>query len=173
MNIALWLQRAGLAQPERPAVGQGTRVLRSYGEFAGRAARLAGALRDTCGLAGLAAPAEVDDDLAEWDYGDYEGRTTAQIREHDPNWTIFTGDPPGGETAEQVSARADRVLARAVAADGPVALFSHGHFLRVLGARWIGLGARDGRLLGLDTATLSILGHEREQQVLRVWNSGA
>ena len=127
--------------------------------------------RNTCELAGLAAGCEVDDDLAEWNYGEYEGRTTAEIRERDPGWTIFTSDPPGGETAAQVSARADRVLARAVRADGPVALFSHGHFLRVLGARWIGLPAADGRLLGLDTATLSVLGHERDQQVLREWNS--
>jgi probable phosphoglycerate mutase len=127
----------------------------------------------TCELAGLARHAHVDEDLAEWDYGEYEGRTTAQIRERDPGWTIFSGDPPGGETAAQVSARADRVLARADAADGPVALFSHGHFLRVLGARWIALGARDGRLLGLDTATMSVLGHERDQRVLRRWNSGA
>jgi probable phosphoglycerate mutase len=125
----------------------------------------------TCEFAGLAARAEVTDDLAEWNYGDYEGRTTESIREEDPGWTIFTSDPPGGETADQVAARADRVLARAVAARGVVALFSHGHFLRVLGARWIAQPARAGAWLGLDTATLSFLGHEREQRVLRVWNS--
>ncbi|MFI5046109.1 MAG: histidine phosphatase family protein [Acidimicrobiia bacterium] len=128
--------------------------------------------RDTCELAGVGAQAEVDDDLAEWDYGEYEGRTTPEIHEQDPGWTIFTGNPPGGETAAQVGARADRVLSRAAAVDGPVALFSHGHFLRVLGARWVALDAADGRLLGLDTATLSVLGHERDQRVLRMWNSG-
>jgi probable phosphoglycerate mutase len=127
---------------------------------------------DTCSLAGLLDHAEVTDDLAEWDYGEYEGRTTADIRREVPGWTIFNGDPPGGETAADVEARADRVLARASAADGPVAVFSHGHFLRVLGARWIGLDASGGRLLGLDTATVSVLGHEREQRVLRVWNAG-
>jgi probable phosphoglycerate mutase len=126
---------------------------------------------DTCALAGVGARAEISDDLAEWDYGDYEGRTTAQIREQVPGWTIFTHGAPGGETARQVGARADRVLARTVAAGGDVALFSHGHFLRVLGARWIGLAPEDGRLVGLDVATLSVLGHEREQRVLRVWNS--
>ncbi|HEX5587838.1 MAG TPA: histidine phosphatase family protein [Acidimicrobiia bacterium] len=127
---------------------------------------------DTCSLAGFLDHAEVTDDLAEWNYGEYEGRTTADIRRDAPGWTIFDGTPPGGETAADVEARADRLLARAVAVDGPVAMFSHGHFLRVLGARWIGLGASAGRLLGLDTATVSVLGHEREQRVLRVWNAG-
>ena len=94
-----------------------------------------------------------------------------EIRATAPGWTIFADGAPGGETAEQVAARADRVIARALAAGGPVALFSHGHFLRVLGARWVGLPASGGALLGLDTATLSLLGHERDQRVLRVWNS--
>ena len=124
----------------------------------------------TCAFSGLANHASVTDDLAEWDYGDYEGRTTAEIRREVPDWTIFAGGAPGGETAEEVAARADRLIARAAGAGGPVAMFSHGHFLRVLGARWIGLGAREGRLLGLDTATISVLGHERDQRVLRVWN---
>ena len=125
----------------------------------------------TCEFAGLAARAEVTDDLAEWNYGEYEGRTTEEIRAQDPDWTIFTGATPGGEPAEQVAARADRVLARAAATEGVVALFSHGHFLRVLGARWIGQPAQAGAWLGLDTATLSFLGHERDQRVLRVWNA--
>ena len=111
------------------------------------------------------------DDLAEWNYGDYEGRATKDIRAEVPGWTIFRDGAPGGETADEVAARADRVLARAVEAAGVVALFSHGHFLRVLGARWIGQPAAAGAWLGLDTATLSCLGHEREQRVLRVWNS--
>ena len=130
--------------------------------------------RETCTLAGLEAGAVVDTDLCEWNYGDYEGLTTAQIRETNEGWTIFTGDPPGGETAEQVGARADHVIERAVAAavdGGDVALFSHGHFLRVLGARWVGLPPRDGALLRLDTATICVLGHEHGRRVLRVWNA--
>ena len=127
--------------------------------------------RMTCEFAGLAARAEVTDDLAEWNYGEYEGRTTESIRDEVPGWTIFTGGAPGGETPDDVAARADRVLASAVDAGGVVALFSHGHFLRVLGARWIGQPAAAGAWLGLDTATLSALGHEREQRVLRVWNA--
>ena len=127
--------------------------------------------RDTCELAGLGARAEVTDDLAEWDYGDFEGRTREEICGEVPGWTIFSGGAPDGETAHQVTARADRVIQRATAAVGVVALFSHGHFLRVLGARWVGLPASAGAYLGLDTATVSFLGHEREQRVLRVWNS--
>lgn len=124
---------------------------------------------ETCELAGLGTRAEVDDDLAEWDYGQYEGLTTARIRDRVPDWTIFTHGAPGGETAEAVGARADRVIAR-VAAAATAVLFSHGHFLRVLGARWIDLPPTDGRLFALDTATISVLDHEREQRVLRSWN---
>jgi broad specificity phosphatase PhoE len=127
--------------------------------------------RATCEFAGLESRGEITDDLAEWDYGEYEGRTTKDIRTEVPGWTIFRDGAPGGESAEQVAARADRVLARATEAGGVVALFSHGHFLRVLGARWIGQPAQAGAWLGLDTATLSCLGHEREQRVLRVWNA--
>ena len=127
--------------------------------------------RATCEFAGLEKRVEITDDLSEWNYGEYEGRTTKDIRTEVPGWTIFRDGAPGGETADEVAARADRVLARAVDAGGVVALFSHGHFLRVLGARWIGQPAQGGAWLGLDTATLSCLGHEREQRVLRVWNA--
>jgi probable phosphoglycerate mutase len=127
--------------------------------------------RETCELAGLGDRAETTPDLAEWDYGEYEGCTTAEIRTADPGWTIFHGDPPGGETAAEVGARADRLLAHVAGIGGSVALFSHGHFLRVLGARWIGLPIRDGARLALDTATMSVLGHEHDQRVVRVWNS--
>jgi len=127
--------------------------------------------RDTCELAGLGGRAEVTDDLTEWDYGAYEGSTTAEIRRDVPNWTIFSHGAPDGEAAAAVAARADRVIERACEAGGVVALFSHGHFLRVLGARWVGLPPSAGALLALDTATLSFLGHERDQRVLRVWNS--
>jgi probable phosphoglycerate mutase len=127
--------------------------------------------RETCVLAGLGSDAKVTDDLAEWNYGEYEGRTTETIRAESPRWTIFQDGAPGGESSDDVAARADRVIARAVAVGGVVALFSHGHFLRVLGARWIGEPPAAGAWLGLDTATLSSLGHEREQRVLRVWNA--
>jgi len=126
--------------------------------------------RETADLVGLGDPV-VDDDLREWDYGDYEGRTTEEIRESAPGWTIFTGSVPHGETAEQVGARADRVIARADAADGTVALVAHGHILRVLTARWCSLPPTDGAHLALDTSTLSVLGHERETKVVRRWNS--
>jgi probable phosphoglycerate mutase len=127
--------------------------------------------RETCDLAGLGNAAGVADDLAEWDYGEYEGRTSGEIRVAAPGWTVFNGDPPGGETAAEVASRADRVLARVDAVGGVVALFSHGHFLRVLGARWIGLSAADGAVLALDTGTLSVLSREHEHRVIRVWNS--
>jgi probable phosphoglycerate mutase len=125
----------------------------------------------TCAFAGCESEADVTDDLAEWNYGEYEGRTTTAIRAEVAGWTIFRDGAPGGETAGEVAARADRVIARAVAAGGVVALFSHGHFLRVLGARWIGQPAQAAAWLGLDTATVCFLGHEREQRVLRVWNA--
>ena len=126
--------------------------------------------RETCRLAGLAGAAQVDDDLAEWDYGDLEGRTSAEIRGEIPGWTIWDGPVPGGETAAQVGARADRVLARARAAGGDVALFAHGHLLRVAAARWLGLPPAEGRLFALDTASVSVLGLEQELPVIRSWN---
>src|SRR5665213_1843603 len=123
---------------------------------------------ETCRMVGLTP--ELSDDLREWDYGDYEGLTTAEIQKRAPGWTIFTGAVPNGETAEQVGARADRVIARALAADGDVALFGHGHLSRVLAARWIGLEPSGGRLLALSTASLSVLGYEHETRVIRLWN---
>jgi probable phosphoglycerate mutase len=123
---------------------------------------------ETCRLVGLTP--DIIDDLREWNYGDYEGLTTTEIQKHVPGWTIWTGAPPNGETAEQVGARADRVIARALAAKGDVALFGHGHLLRILAARWIGLEPSGGRLLALSTASLSVLGYERELRVIRLWN---
>jgi broad specificity phosphatase PhoE len=125
---------------------------------------------ETCRLAGFEGQAQTRDDLAEWDYGDYEGRTTDEIRKHTPGWTVFTGTVPNGETVAQVGERADRILAEAARAEGAVLLVAHGHVLRVLAARWLGLEPRDGRLFALDPATLSTLGREREHPVLRVWN---
>jgi broad specificity phosphatase PhoE len=125
--------------------------------------------RRTAVLAGFV-DAEPTEDLTEWAYGDYEGRTTEAIRRKVPGWTIWTHPCPGGETAEDVAARVDRVIARARAAGGPVLLFGHGHCLRVLAARWLGLPPTDGRLLRLDTATVSVLGYEREAPVVQRWN---
>jgi probable phosphoglycerate mutase len=125
---------------------------------------------ETCRLAGYGDVVELADDLVEWDYGGYEGRTTADIREERPGWTIWSGDVPGGETPDQVAARARRVIDRAAAAGGDVALFAHGHVLRVLAATWLGLPATAGRLIALGTATLSVLGHERETRVISLWN---
>ena len=125
--------------------------------------------RRTAALAGHAEP-EVVDDLAEWDYGDVEGLTTPQIRKERPGWTVWADGPRGGESAAEVSARADRVVTMVRAADGPVLAFSHGHFCRVLGARWLGLAAAAGAHLRLSTASVSVLGWERETPALVHWN---
>lgn len=127
--------------------------------------------RETCDLAGLSGSAQVVDDLHEWEYGDYEGLTTAQIRESRPGWTVWRDGCPGGESAADVGVRADRVVTLVRDVDGDVAVFAHGHFLRVLGARWCGLEPAAGAVLALDTATISRLGWEREQPVIRTWNA--
>ncbi len=115
--------------------------------------------------------AEVDEDLAEWAYGDYEGITTPQIREQVPGWSVWTHPSPGGENADQVSTRLDRVVQRARATPGRTLVFAHGHSLRALTARWLGLPVTDGRLFKLDTSTLSVLGYDREVPVVLRWNS--
>jgi probable phosphoglycerate mutase len=124
--------------------------------------------RETARLAGF--DPEIDADLAEIDYGDYEGLTTPQIREDRPGWSLWTDGSPGGESLAQAGARADRVIERALAADGDVALFAHGHILRVLAARWLALPPERGGSFGLDTASLSELGFERENRVIQRWN---
>jgi len=126
--------------------------------------------RDTCRLAGFETGAEVSDDLLEWNYGIYEGRTTAAVRVEEPGWSIWTTPIPQGETVEEVGVRARRVIARAAAAPGDVAVFAHAHFLRILGACWIGLPPLHGRTLTLGTASISVLGYERETRVIQVWN---
>jgi broad specificity phosphatase PhoE len=128
----------------------------------------------TCELAGLGTAAAIEPDLAEWDYGDYEGQRSAEIHTGRPDWNIFRDGCPGGETPEQVSDRADRLMARLRASTGNIALFSHGHFGRAFGARWIGLPVVEGQHFALGTASLSILGyepHHPETSVIELWNA--
>ena len=126
----------------------------------------------TCELAGFKASAEIDDDLREWDYGQYEGRRSAEIRGDHLGWDLFRDGCPGGESADQVAARADRVAQRVRGIDGDVLVFSSAHLLRVLAARWLGLEPAAARYLLLDTASLSILGYEHNhfEPVIRRWN---
>lgn len=126
----------------------------------------------TCALAGFGDAAEVDRDLVEWDYGRYEGRRTAEILAERPNWQLFRDGCPGGESPDQVSVRADRVVSRVRAVHGDVLLFSSGHFLRMLAARWLGLEPAAGRYFLLGTASLSALGYEhaRSQPVIQLWD---
>ena len=126
--------------------------------------------RQTCGLAGYGDAAEVDLNLHEWDYGDYEGRSSAQIQQVVPGWSLWRDGVPHGESIGQVAVRADAVIDRALREAGEVALFAHGHILRILTARWLGLPAEDGRLFALSTASLSTLGYEHENRVITRWN---
>jgi broad specificity phosphatase PhoE len=126
---------------------------------------------ETCRRAGLDGVAETTDALLEWDYGEYEGLTTKEIRESRPGWFLWRDGCPGGETAAQVGARVDPLVERLAGMEGDVAVFSHGHLLRVLTARWLGLEPEAGALFALGTGTLSILGWERETRVIRRWNA--
>jgi broad specificity phosphatase PhoE len=134
--------------------------------------------RETCAIAGFGDVAVVDEGLREWDYGIYEGKTTAEIRKEVPGWSVWKDEIVGGETAEHVGERADGVIARALAAGeagssgGKVALFAHAHILRILAARWVGLAADGGRLFALGTGSVSVLGWERETRVIEAWNRG-
>jgi probable phosphoglycerate mutase len=125
---------------------------------------------ETCRLAGFGDVVLERDDLQEWDYGAYDGRTTAEIRAERPGWTLWRDGVPGGETPAEVGARADRVIAELRSADGDVAVFAHAHLLRVLAARWIDLDPSAGGRFALDTASVSILGHHRETAVIQLWN---
>lgn len=132
--------------------------------------------RRTCELAGLGAAARVDPDLAEWDYGDYEGLRTAEIRARRPGWNLFADGCPGGESPADVSDRADRLIARLGALEGNVALFTHGHFGRVLAARWVELPVLAAERFLLGTASVGILGHEHgdpAEPVISLWNEGS
>jgi broad specificity phosphatase PhoE len=185
----LWLVRHGETDWSRsgqhtgrtdvPLNAAGQRQAEALGrELGGRAFALVltsplGRARETCRLAGYGAVAQVMDELREWDYGVYEGRTTAAIRTAEPGWGIWTHPVPEGESVDQVGARAQRVIDRALSAGGDVALFSHGHLLRILGAAWIGRPPGDGRLFALATASISVLGWEREARVIQRWNLAA
>jgi probable phosphoglycerate mutase len=126
--------------------------------------------RETCEIAGFASQAQIDDDLREWGYGDYEGLTTPEIRSENPDWSLWRDGCPGGEQPSEVAARTDRVLARLAAADGDGLVFAHGHVLRVLAARWLSLEAAFGARLALGAGAISVLGHERETRVIERWN---
>jgi broad specificity phosphatase PhoE len=128
---------------------------------------------ETCRIAGYGDVAEIDPDLREWDYGEFEGRTSDEIRAEIPGWTIWSARITRGESVADVRRRIDRVIAKALAADGDVAIFGHGHGLRILAARWLGLEPGAGALFELSTATISRLGWERERRVIELWNEGA
>ncbi|MFL6061314.1 MAG: histidine phosphatase family protein [Marmoricola sp.] len=186
LNGELWIVRHGetawsragkhTSRTEVPLTPAGEQAARALGE------RLAGTefdrvltsprerARRTAALAGFP-DAEVDPDLAEWDYGRYEGLTTERIRESVPDWTVWTRPCPGGETALQVAARLDRVVARTRADGGRVLVFGHGHASRVLGVRWLGLEPEQGSLFRLDTTTLSVLGYEHDVPAVARWNA--
>jgi len=125
---------------------------------------------ETCRIAGFAQVAQIDDNLSEWDYGQYEGRTTTDIRKEQPSWSIWDSTPPDGESLQRVAARAQKIIERSVTAGGRVALFSHAHFLRIMAAIWVGLPANAGSLLALGTGSISTLGFERETRVIQTWN---
>jgi probable phosphoglycerate mutase len=127
---------------------------------------------ETCRLAGFGDRAVSREELMEWDYGAYEGRTTAEVREERHGWTLWRDGVPHGETIEEVATRINRVIAELRVVDGDSLLFAHGHVLRVLTARWLGLEPRAGALFALDPATISALGYERETSVIRLWNQG-
>lgn len=126
--------------------------------------------RRTCELAGLGAQAQIEPRLMEWNYGEYEGLSSADIQRRRPNWSLFRDGVPGGETIQQVAVRGKEVIERALRADGDVALFAHGHVLRILATQWLGLPPEDARLIALSTASISTLGYEHETRVIVRWN---
>lgn len=195
-NPELWLLRHGATEWSRNGRHTGSTDIPLLPEGEEQARRLAPALagrpfaavlssplqraRRTCDLAGLGAQASLCANLREWDYGAYEGITTAEIRQTVPDWTVWSHGCPQGDTAASVQRRCEQVIDLALAAagelggeQGAVALFAHGHILRALAATWLGLGASSGRLLALGTATISVLGYERDTRVIQHWNSPA
>lgn len=185
----LWLVRHGETEWSRtgqhtgrtdiPLTETGREQARAIGRrLAGREFALVltsplGRARETCELAGFGARARVEPNLREWDYGDYEGRTTAEIRAERPDWSLWRDGVPGGETIAQVAERARAALAETGAAEGDALLFAHGHLLRILAACWVGLPAEAARLLALGTASISSLGYERDTRVITRWNLSA
>jgi probable phosphoglycerate mutase len=129
--------------------------------------------RQTCELAGLGDQARLTDDLREWDYGEYEGLTTPQIRQQNPSWNLWRDGCPGGERPEQVGLRADRVLDRLRGADGDAVAFAHGHILRVVTARWLAMEPAAGARFVLGAGSTAVLGYERETEVILRWNAGS
>ena len=127
--------------------------------------------RETCRIAGFGDLAQTEPSLVEWDYGDYEGRSTPEIRLDRPDWFLWRDGVPNGETVEQVAARTRTVIHRAMRSQRKVAMFAHGHVLRILAATWLGLEPRDGKLFTLGTAAISVLGFERDTRVIVRWNS--
>jgi probable phosphoglycerate mutase len=193
VGVELWLVRHGetewsadgrhTSRTDIPLTAHGRLRAKELGEYLA-GTKFAAVLRspmlrakETCEIAGFGDVAVVDDGLKEWDYGVYEGRTTKDIQAEIPGWSVWKDAIVGGETVEQVGARADGVIARAVAAAGDadgakVALFAHAHILRILAARWIGLEAQGGALFALGTGSVSVLGWERETRVVERWNRG-
>src|SRR5215469_5731186 len=192
MNMAteLWIVRHGetewsasgkhTSRTDIPLTDQGRARAKKLGEYL-KSTRFDAAFvspmqraRETCDIAGFGKQAIVDDQLKEWDYGIYEGKTTPEIRNEIPGWSVWKDPIIDGETAEHVGQRADAVIQHALAAapNGKVALFAHAHILRILAARWIGLEARGGSLFALGTGSVSVLGWERETRVVEHWNRG-
>jgi len=193
VGVELWLVRHGetewsadgrhTSRTDIPLTAHGRLRAKELGEYL-KGVKFAAVLRspmlrakETCEIAGFGDVAVVDDGLKEWDYGVYEGRTTKEIQAEIPGWSVWKDAIVGGETVEQVGARADGVIARALTAagdaeDAKVALFAHAHILRILAARWIGLEARGGELFALGTGSVSVVGWERETRVVERWNRG-
>jgi probable phosphoglycerate mutase len=193
VGVELWLVRHGetewsadgrhTSRTDIPLTAHGRLRAKELGEYL-KGVKFAAVLRspmlrakETCEIAGFGDVAVVDDGLKEWDYGVYEGRTTKEIQAEIPGWSVWKDAIVGGETVEEVGARADGVIARALTAagdaeDAKVALFAHAHILRILAARWIGLEARGGELFALGTGSVSVVGWERETRVVERWNRG-
>jgi probable phosphoglycerate mutase len=186
MATEIWLIRHGETEWSKSGAHTGRTDIPLTDEGRRRARELRGALaghrfsvvlvspmqraRETCALAGFGDVAQVDPNLCEWNYGDYEGKSTAQIRQQRPNWNLWKDGVVNGETVEQVGVRARAVIARVTPVQGEVALFAHGHILRILTACWLGLPPDAGRLFALDTGSMSMLGFERDTQVISKWN---
>jgi probable phosphoglycerate mutase len=186
--VQLWLVRHGetewsvsgqhTGRTELPLTRTGEQQARQIGKFL-RGRRFAIVLTspllratETCRLAGYGDNAIVDENLQEWDYGEYEGRTTAEIQEHRPGWSLWSDGVPGGESIEQVATRAQAVIDRALSNSGDALLFAHGHILRILACCWLGLPPEDGRLFSLGTAKVTTLGYELEARVITRLNGG-